>query len=297
MTAGEKPLWMPARDAVAKSAMTRFVAEANKRFGLSLSDYRQLHAWSIDNLPAFWELAWDFCEVIGEKGAPLLENDTRMPGAKFFPNARLNFAENLLRRTGGEPAMIFRGEDKAGYRLSFDELHALVSKLQQALRAAGVRKGDRVAAMLPNLPESVAIMLAASSLGAIFSSCSPDFGERGVIDRFGQIQPKIFFACDGYWYAGKRIEIAGKLQTVTQNLPSADNIVIANYTGDAEATAAKLPRAKSLATFIEPYQAKRIEFERLPFDHPLYILFSSGTTGVPKCIVHSAGGVLLQHLK
>jgi acetoacetyl-CoA synthetase len=297
MSAGEKPLWIPDREAVAASAMTRFIAEANQRYGLSLSDYRQLHAWSVENLPAFWELTWDFCAVIGEKGAPLLADESRMPGAKFFPNARLNFAENLLRQRGAAPAMIFRGEDKASYRLSFDELHALVSRLQQALEAAGVKKSDRVACMLPNLPESVAIMLAVSSLGAIFSSCSPDFGERGVIDRFGQIQPKVFFACDGYWYAGKRIEISEKLQTVIQNLPSADNVVIVNYIGDAEAVASKMPRAKSLATFMDPFKPQPVRYERLPFDHPLYILFSSGTTGVPKCIVHCAGGVLLQHLK
>ena len=297
MSAGEKPLWTPSSEAVAASAMTRFREEANQRFGLALSDYRQLHAWSIDNLPAFWELIWDFCGVIGEKGAPLLQDEARMPGAKFFPNARLNFAENLLRRTGSAPAMIFRGEDKASYRLSFDELHALVSRLQQALQAAGVGKGDRVACMLPNLPESVAIMLAASSLGAIFSSCSPDFGERGVIDRFGQIQPKIFFACDGYWYAGKRIEVSGKIATVVQNLPSADHVVIVSYLGDAETVASKLPRAESFDKFIEPYRPRPLRFERLPFEHPLYILFSSGTTGVPKCIVHCAGGILLQHLK
>ncbi len=297
MSAGETPLWKPDREAVASSAMMRFIAEANRRYGLQLTDYRRLHAWSIENIPAFWELTWDFCEVIGEKGAPLWADGTRMPGAKFFPNARLNFAENLLRRTGAEPAMIFRGEDKVSYRLSFDELHALVSRLQQALAAAGVGKGDRVACMLPNLPESVAVMLAVSSLGAIFSSCSPDFGERGVIDRFGQIQPKVFFACDGYWYAGKRIDISEKLKTVIQNLPSAENVVIVNYLGDAEAVAAKLPRGKSLEKFIEPYRPQPVRFERLPFDHPLYILFSSGTTGVPKCIVHCAGGILLQHVK
>jgi acetoacetyl-CoA synthetase len=221
MNASTSPLWSPSPEAVRGSEITRFMQEANRRFGLTLSDYRQLHAWSVENLPAFWELVWDYCGVIGERGTPLLADENRMPGAKFFPNAKLSFAENMLRKTGSEPAMIFRGEDKKAYRLSFDELHALVSKLQQAMRAAGVQKGDRVAAMLPNLPESVAIMLAASSIGAIFSSCSPDFGERGVIDRFGQIEPKLFFACDGYWYAGKKIQIGEKLQTVVKNLPTA----------------------------------------------------------------------------
>lgn len=297
MNASTSPLWSPSPQAVRESEIVRFMQEANRRFGLTLSDYRQLHAWSVDNLPAFWELVWDHCGVIGEKGAPILADENRMPGARFFPNAKLSFAENMLRKTGSEPAMIFRGEDKKSYRLSFDELHALVSRLQQAMRAAGVGKGDRVAAMLPNLPESVAIMLAASSIGAIFSSCSPDFGERGVIDRFGQIEPKLFFACDGYWYAGKKINIEEKLQTVVKNLLTAQKIIIVPYLEEAKETAASLPRATDLDSFIEPFQAKAVEFERLSFDHPLYILFSSGTTGVPKCIVHCAGGVLLQHLK
>jgi acetoacetyl-CoA synthetase len=291
------PLWTPSPEAVRNSEMHRFMAEANRRFGLSLENYRQLHVWSVENLPAFWELIWDFCDVIGEKGAPLLTDGNRMPGAKFFPGATLSFAENMLRKTGSAPAMIFRGEDKKRYQLSFDELHALVSRLQQAMKAAGVEKGDRIAAMLPNLPESVAIMLAANSLGAIFSSCSPDFGERGVIDRFGQIQPKLFFACDGYWYAGKKIDIASKLDVVVKNLLTAEKVIIVPYLGEAKAVASRLPRATDLDAFIAPFAAKKVEFERLPFDHPLYILFSSGTTGVPKCIVHCAGGVLLQHLK
>lgn len=297
MNASKAPLWSPSPEAVRKSEMVRFMNEANRRFGLALDNYPQLHAWSADNLPGFWELVWDFCGVIGEKGAPLLSEGNRMPGAKFFPAAKLNFAENMMRRTGSEPAMIFRGEDKKSYRHSFDELHALVSRLQQAMKAAGIGKGDRIAAMLPNLPESVAIMLAASSLGAIFSSCSPDFGERGVIDRFGQIQPKLFFSCDGYWYAGKKLAIGEKLETVAKNLLTAEKVIIVPYLGEAKQTAAGLARGIDLDTFLAPYQPKKVEFERLPFDHPLYILFSSGTTGVPKCIVHCAGGVLLQHLK
>lgn len=295
--AAEQPLWRPSKEAVEASSMTRFRRAANERYGLQLGDYPALHAWSIDNLPGFWDLMWDFAGVVGEKGAPVLEHGERMPGARFFPNARLNFAENLMRRRGPAPAMIFRGEDKVSYQISFDELHALVSRLQQALRAAGVGKGDRIAVMLPNMPESVAIMLAAASIGAIFSSCSPDFGERGVIDRFGQTKPKVFFACDGYWYAGKRIEIAEKLGTVVKNLVSAEKVVIVPYLGEAKAVAAKLPRAVDLESFLAPFQPKPVAFERLPFDHPLYILFSSGTTGVPKCIMHCAGGVLLQHLK
>ena len=181
--------------------------------------------------------------------------------------------------------------------MSFAELDALVSRLQQALAAAGVGQGDRVAAMLPNVPEAVALMLAVTSLGAIFSSCSPDFGERGVLDRFGQIEPKVFVSCDGYWYAGKRISIEDKLTAIVEHLPTANKVVIVPYVGDAVSVARMLPRSSTLDEFLAPFSAKAVSFERLPFDHPIYILYSSGTTGVPKCIVHGAGGTLIQHLK
>jgi acetoacetyl-CoA synthetase len=292
-----QPLWTPGRERVSACELNRFREQANARFGLRLVDSHALHRWSVESRADFWELVWDFCEVVGDKGARTLVDGDHMPGANFFPDATLNFAENLLRRHDGAPALIFRGEDKASYKLTFTELDALVSRLQQALRAAGVGKGDRVAAMLPNLPESIALMLAVTSIGAIFSSCSPDFGERGVLDRFGQIEPKIFVACDGYWYAGKRISTADKVAKLANDLPTARTVVIVSYLGDADAVVKAVPRAKSLADFIAPFAAKPVAFERLPFNHPIYILFSSGTTGVPKCIVHGAGGTLLQHLK
>ncbi len=273
------------------------IAEANKRHGLGLKTYRDLHAWSVADSAAFWDLIWDYCGVIGDKGARRLIDGGKMPGAQFFPDAKLNFAENLLRGEGQGDALVFRGEDKVSYRLTWDELRALVSRLQQALRGAGVGRGDRVAAMLPNLPEAIALMLAVTSIGAIFSSCSPDFGERGVLDRFGQIEPKLFVSVDGYWYNGKPIAIADKLAAVARQLTSAATVVIVPYLGEAAKVAAQVPRGSTLEDFLKPYTAKPLTFERLPFNHPVYILYSSGTTGVPKCIVHGAGGTLLQHMK
>ncbi|MBV9246244.1 MAG: acetoacetate--CoA ligase, partial [Methylobacteriaceae bacterium] len=232
-----------------------------------------------------------------EKGQKLLTERERMPGARFFPDARLNFAENLLSRSDARTAIVFRGEDKVEKRLTWAELNGLVSRLQQALREAGVTAGDRVAAMMPNMPETIAGMLATASLGAVWSSCSPDFGERGVLDRFGQIAPKIFIACDGYHYAGKRLPIGDKLQPILRQLPSVTKAVIVDYLGEAETVATRLPNATSFARLIGSYSARPVTYEMLPFGHPLCILFSSGTTGVPKCIVHSAGGTLIQHLK
>ena len=178
-----------------------------------------MHRWSIEDRAAFWSLLWDFCGVIGERGGPALVDGDKMPGASFFPDARLNYAENLLRKTGSSDAIVFKGEDKVDRRLSWDELRALVSKLQQLLRELGVRQGDRVAAMLPNMPEAIAGMLATASLGAIWSSCSPDFGIEGVIDRFGQIEPVVFIACDGYWYNGKQNDVSAKVKAVAERLP------------------------------------------------------------------------------
>lgn len=290
------PLWTPDAEHIAAARMTAFRKAANERHSVALGNYRDLHAWSIGQRAEFWNLIWDYCSVIGEKGRHLVADGEKMPGAKFFPEARLNFAENLMRRHDSGAAILFRGEDKSVRRFSWTELDELVSRLQQALKAAGVKAGDRVAVMLPNLPEAVALMLATASLGAIFSSCSPDFGERGVIDRFGQIAPKLLFACDGYWYAGKRIGIAGKLKAIAENLPTVEGVVIVPYIEEA-AVAKNVPRGIDLYEFLKPFQPRALFFERFPFDHPIYILYSSGTTGVPKCIVHGAGGVLLQHLK
>ncbi|TWH00610.1 acetoacetyl-CoA synthetase [Mesorhizobium sp. J18] len=292
-----EPLWIPSDDRINNAPMTAFMREAAKASGQQFGDYESLHKWSIEDREAFWSLVWDFCGIVGEKGERVLIDGDRMPGASFFPDARLNFAENLLQHSGSGDAIVFRGEDKVERRMSWDELRALVSRLQQLFRAEGVKAGDRIAAMMPNMPETVAAMLAATSIGAIWSSCSPDFGVQGVLDRFGQIEPVIFFAPDGYWYNGKSIEVADKIAEVVERLPTVKRAIIVDYLGTSANVAEGIERARPLETAIEAYEAGEPEFERLPFAHPLYILFSSGTTGVPKCIVHSAGGTLIQHVK
>ena len=293
-------LWTPDPDA--DIPMRRFMRAASVRSGRDLGDYRALHAWSVEDAAAFWDLVWDESGVLGEKGGTVVEGDG-MPGTRFFPRARLNFAKNLLAPGADEDeALVFRGEDKARSRMTRGELRAMVGRLQRAMREVGVGEGDRVAAMLPNLPETVALMLAAASIGAVWSSCSPDFGVRGVLDRFGQIEPRLFLACDGYWYAGKWQDVGDKVAEIAPLLGCP--VVVVPYpdgeterrTGSAETLASRIG-GRTLAAFADGGGGDAPSFERLPFDHPLYILFSSGTTGVPKCIVHGAGGTLLQHLK
>ncbi|MDM9618938.1 acetoacetate--CoA ligase [Rhizobium sp. S96] len=290
-----KPLWVPSQGSIEASPMYAFMQACNRDHRLAMASYPDLHAWSVSEREAFWTSVWDFCEVKGERGPRTLVNRDVMLAARFFPDATLNFAENLLSRHGGDDAIIFRGEDKVSDRWSWDRLRDLVSRLQQALRGRGIGPGDRIAAMMPNIPETVAFMLAAASIGAIWSSCSPDFGEQGVLDRFGQIEPKLFVACDAYWYGGKLQDVGPKVASVTKRLGCP--AVVVHYAGNASAVAGDVPGAATLDDFIAPVSAGPLEFTRLPFSHPLYILFSSGTTGVPKCIVHSAGGTLLQHLK
>jgi acetoacetyl-CoA synthetase len=292
----DRPLWTPSPDALARHPLTRFTALAETRAGRTLADYDALHRWSVEAPADFWDLVWDFCGVIGEKGERRLVDGESMPGARFFSDARLNFAENLLRRNDDGDAIVFRGEERIERRLTCRELNDLVSRMQQAFRALGVRPGDRVAALLPNLPEAIAAMLATASLGAVWSSASPDFGPRGALDRFGQIGPKLFLAADGYYYAGKVIDIGDKVREIAADLPGVATLIVP-YLGTAAALAGSLPGALTLAAALAPYTARPVAYEPMPFAAPLYILFSSGTTGIPKCIVHSAGGTLLQHLK
>ncbi|MBZ5641065.1 MAG: AMP-binding protein, partial [Acidobacteriia bacterium] len=290
-------LWRPAEADIERARVTAFRREVNERHGLALADWTSLRRWSVEQPARFWESVWHFCGVRGSRpwDEVLVDGDL-MPGARWFAGARLNFAENLLRRGGGRDAIVFRGEGGARRRWSHDELLNLVARLARALRAEGVGPGDRVAGFLPNLPEAVAAMLAAASIGAVWSSCSPDFGIGGVLDRFGQIAPKVLFTADGYVYGGKRHDSLARVRGILDRLPSVRRTVVVPYVSDAP----DLSGARGAVLFGEfdgKEPAAPPEFEPLPFDHPLFILYSSGTTGLPKCMVHSAGGTLLQHLK
>ncbi|WP_420402649.1 acetoacetate--CoA ligase [Nisaea sp.] len=297
MTTDSKPIWQPSAERIASANITRFIEFVNRERGAKLTDYDSLYDWSVTELESFWNAVWDFTGIVGDKGSDvILKDGDKMPGAAFFPDAKVNFAENLLRRRDGADAIVFWGEDKVKRRLSFKQLYDEVSKFAQALKAEGVGPGDRVAAFMPNMPETIIAMAATASLGAVWSSCSPDFGIRGVLDRFGQIEPKVFVAVEGYYYGGKAFDTLDKVEGILAELPSVKKTVIVPYTRE-DAPIDTLPNAVSYGDFTGAYQAGEIDFVRMGFNEPLYIMFSSGTTGVPKCIVHGIGGTLIQHLK
>ena len=297
MTTDSIPLWEPSVERIADANITRFIAFVNRHHGAGVMDYDALFDWSVSDLESFWDAVWDFTGIIGDKGSDriLLDGD-KMPGAAFFPDAKINFAENLLRRRDDADAIVFWGENKVKRRLSFSQLYDEVSRVAQAFRAEGVGPGDRVAAFMPNMPETIIAMLATTSLGAVWSSCSPDFGIRGVLDRFGQIEPTVFVAVESYYYGGKSFDTVDKLAGILAGLPTVKRTIIVPYTRD-EPPIGGITGAVSYAEFTSPYQPAKIDFIRMGFNEPLYIMFSSGTTGVPKCIVHGIGGTLIQHLK
>ena len=292
----ERPLWQPNEERIEEANLTRFARQAIRDWKLGINTYRDFYRWTTDRPEQFWESLWRFAGVrASRKGERVLMDGDRMPGAKWFPDARLNFAENLLRRRDAATAMVFWGEDRVKRRLTYRELYDLVSRTAQALRALGVKPGDRVAAYLPNMPEAAAVMLAVSSVGAILSTSSPDFGVQGVLDRFGQIGPVVLFAADGYFYNGKVVGSLDRVRDIAARLPSLKRVVVVPYVSERPDVSA-VAGAQRLDEFIAGQPGGDIRFEQLPFDHPLYILFSSGTTGAPKCIVHGQGGTLLKHL-
>jgi acetoacetyl-CoA synthetase len=293
----EKPLWTPSPIRVGQSNLACLMADIAKRHGVSLSSYADIHSFSVAQPDRFWEAVWNYGRVKADTDrGPVFVEAARMQDSKFFPESRLNYAENLLVKNDNTPALIFRGEDKVRQTMSWRMLYDRVARLSQALLALGIKPGDRICAVVPNMPDTIAAFLATAAIGAVWSSCSPDFGERGILDRFGQIAPRVLIASDGYYYAGKTLRLGDKIAAVLQEMPSIEKVILIDYLGEARAIAPTLPMAESLDSLCARQKGGQPTFLRMPFDHPLYILYSSGTTGVPKCIVHRAGGILLKHL-
>jgi acetoacetyl-CoA synthetase len=293
----KKPIWTPSKERIRDANMTRFITFVNERHGKSFSGYDELYRWSVSDITAFWGGMWDFGGVIASRSFDKVVDDpARMPGANWFSGARLNFAENLLRFRDARTAIIFAGEGRETARLTYAELFARVARLARSLRATGIVPGDRVAGFMPNLPETVIAMLAATSLGAVWSSCSPDFGIRGVLDRFGQIEPRILFTADGYLYGGKRFDSLERVKGIVESIPSIERLVVVPYLESSPRIDA-IPRAVLFEQFVSPEEEPPLDLAQLPADHSLYIMYSSGTTGPPKCMVQGAAGILLNHLK
>jgi len=303
MTTTHTKLWEPTPERIAQANITAFAALIEAKHHVDVDTYARLWQWSVDHKWDFWREVWDYGGVLGTPGERVLLDADRMPGARWFPDARLNFAQNLLERRradDADDALVFWGEDKVRRVLSHADLHALASRVAAAFAAHGVKAGDRVAAYLPNMPEAIVAMLGAAANGAIWSSCSPDFGVQGVVDRFAQIEPRVLVTVDGYWYNGKPISILDKVVEIVGRLPSVERVVVVPYLAQTAGTPDDLSGVRGAVAWdvwLAPFLAGPIDYVLLPFEHPLYILYSSGTTGVPKCIVHSAGGTLLQHLK
>ena len=289
-------LWTPTQDQVNTSQMEAFRNQVNSRFNINLKDYFDLYDWSISNISDFWKAVWGFMalEFSGDY-TQVVDDDSKMPGAQWFEGVKMNFAENLLRIRSEKPAIHFKGEGQAVRTLSYNELFDEVEKLSSALRKIGIQQGDRVAGFMPNMPETIIAMLATASIGAIWSSSSPDFGIKGVLDRFTQIEPKVLFAANGYYYNGKKFDSLEKLNSILDQLPSVDHVVVTPYT-DSNHNISSVKNGILWDNFIDSNPSP-LKFEQLPFQHPLYIMYSSGTTGLPKSIVHGAGGTLIQHLK
>lgn len=292
-----KLLWKPSEEQKSKANMTKYMNFVNKRYGQSFHSYNQLYDWSVNNIPDFWASIWDFVDIKASKGYDAVVDDlSKFPGAKWFIGARLNFAENLLRYRDNHTAFIFRGETQKIAKMSYAELYDSVARLAKSLREIGVAPGDRVAAYMPNMMETAIAMLAATSIGAIWASCATDIGPGAVVDRFGQIEPKVLFTVNGYYYKGKSFNSLSNAAEALKGIPSVKKVIVASYT-EEKPDISYIPNSVYWDDFLSKERGLEIQFEQLPFDHPVYIMFSSGTTGKPKCMVQGAGGVLINHLK
>jgi acetoacetyl-CoA synthetase len=293
----KKPLWVPSEEWKSRSNIARFIRAVNQKYGRDIHTYDQLWQWSVENIPDFWALLWEFGEIrASSRFTQVVDDLARFPGAQWFSGARLNFAENLLRYRDDHLAFIFRGETQRAARMTYRELYDTVARLAQSLRAIGIQPGDRVVGYMPNLIETAIAMLAATSIGATWSSCATDLGPRAALDRLGQVEPKALFTADGYFYKGTRFDTLDNAAAVARNIPSLKQVVVASYATE-KPDIRNIPHAVHWNDFLAREKSPAIQFEQLPFDHPLYIMFSSGTTGKPKCMVQSAGGVLINHLK
>ena len=288
-------LWSPSTRRVQKSCINRFMQLIRRQRDPAVLDYQSLYRFSIDSPKAFWRAIWEFADVVGSPGNRTVENIEKMPGAQWFPDASVNFAENLLRYRDHRQALVFTSETGVAYNLTYRQLYRQVAGVAASLREFGIEPGDRIAAYMPNLPETIVAMLATTSIGAIWSSCSPDFGINSVVDRLGQISPKVLFCAAAYTYNGKQHDCLAKVSEIQKRIAGIEKIIVTPYV-DENPNLGQLENAELLTSFSD-HNATEIEFTRLPFNHPVYILYSSGTTGVPKCITHGAGGTLLQHLK
>lgn len=292
-----KLLWQPSEERIRSTNMYRFMMFINERYNKDFTEYAPLYQWSVDHIPEFWASMWEFAGIkASEPYTQVVDDVAKMPGARWFQGAKLNFAENLLRYRDDRIALVFRGEGREPVRMTYKELYDEVARVAAPLKEAGIQPGDRVAGFMPNMPQTTIAMLAATSLGATWSSCSPDFGIKGVLDRFGQIKPKVLFTANGYSFKGKKFDSLGRVSDILKEIPSVEKVVVVPYT-EQDPDISGLPKAVAYSEFKSKGPAPEIDFRQLPADHPLYIMFTSGTTGLPKCMVQSAGGILVHHMK